>query len=79
MTGFLNIVLLIVETISFIITILFIIFATYEEIMGPVEAGKLLEKLHIPLSYNQALIIGLVFFAILVITHTLRQKLFGKF
>lgn len=78
MTAFVNIVLLIVNIISFVITALFGVFGLYEQIMGPADAEKLLKKLHIPLSYNQALIIGFVCLALMIITYILRAKLLGK-
>ena len=56
MTAFINTILLIVNIISFAATVLFAIFGVYEQIMGPADAEKLLKKLHVPLSYNQALI-----------------------
>jgi len=77
MTGFVNKTLLIINIVSFAITILFGIFGIYEQIMGPADAEKLLKKLHIPLSYNQALIIGFVCLGIMCITYTLRAKLAG--
>ena len=53
MTGFINVVLLIINIASFIVTVLFGVFCIYEQIMGPSDAEKLLKKLHVPLSYNQ--------------------------
>lgn len=76
MTAFVNIVLLIVNIISFVITALFGVFGIYEQIMGPADAKKLLKKLHIPLSYNQTLIIWFVCLALLIITYILRDLYF---
>lgn len=78
MKGFFNILLLILNIISFAATVLFAIFGIYEQIMGPADAEKLLKKLHIPLSYNQALIIGLVCLALMIVSYILRAKLSGK-
>ena len=78
MTDFLNSIMLIVNIISFIATLLFAIFGIYEQIMGPADAGKLLKKLQIPLSYNQALIIGFFCLALMIISYILRAKLSGK-
>ncbi len=71
-------VLLIVNIISFVVTVAFGVFGVYEQIMGPADAEKLLKKLHIPLSYNQTLIIGFVFLALMIITYILRAKLSGE-
>ena len=77
MTAIINTILLIVNIISFAATVLFAIFGVYEQIMGPADAEELLEKLHIPLSYNQALIIGFVCLALMIVSYILRLKLSG--
>ena len=73
-----NIILLIINIISFGVSILFVIFGAYEYIMGPAGAEKLLKKLHIPLSYNQVIIIGMVFVVLTLASHILREKLSGR-
>ena len=78
MMKLIDIVLLILEIISFIFTIIYSSFGIYEQIVGPAGAEELLKKLHIPLSYDQAFIIGLACVAIMIITHVLRTKLSGK-
>ena len=78
MTEFVNTILLIVNIIFFAVTVLFAIFGVYEEIMGPAYAEKLLKKLHIPLSYNQVLIIGFVCLALMIVCYFLRAKLSGS-
>lgn len=78
MTGFINVVLLIINIASFIVTVLFGVFGIYEQIMGPSDAEKLLKKLHVPLSYNQTLIVGFVCLALMIITYILRGKLLGR-
>ena len=78
MTAFINTILLIVNIISFFVTVLFFIFGVYEEIMGRANAEKLLKKLHIPLRYNQALIIGFVCLALMIVSYILRAKLSGR-
>ena len=75
MTAFINTILLIVNIISFVATVLFAIFGIYEQIMGPAYAEKKKKKLHIPLSYNQALIIGFVCLALMIVSYILRAKL----
>ena len=78
MTTFINTILLIVNFISIAMTVLFAIFGVYEQIMGPADAEKLLKKMHIPLSYNLALIIGFVCLALMIISYILRAKLSGR-
>ena len=78
MTAFINAFLLIINIISFVITVFFIIFGIYEQIVGPAGAEKLLKKLHIPLSYNQVLIIGFVCLSLMIISYILREILSGK-
>ena len=78
MIAFINAFLLIINVISFAATVLFAIFGIYEQIMGPADAEKLLKKLHIPLSYNQTLIIGFACLALLIISYILRAKLSGR-
>ena len=78
MIAFINIILLIVNIISFAATVLYAIFGVYEQIVGPADADKLLKKLHIPLSYNQALIIGLACLALMFVSYILRAKLSGR-
>ena len=73
-----NILLLILNIISVAATVLIAIFGIYEQIMGPADAEKLLKKVHIPLSYNQALIIGFVCLALMIVSYILRAKLSGK-
>ena len=78
MTAFINTILLIVNIISFAATVLFAIFGVYEQIMGPADAEELLEKLHIPLSYNQALLIWFVCLVLMIVSYILRAKLSGR-
>lgn len=78
MKAFINIILLIVNIISFCATVLFAIFGIYEQIMGPTDAEKLLKKFQVPLSYNQVLIIGFVCIVLLIISYILRAKLSGR-
>ena len=78
MTAFINTILLIINIISFAATVLFAIFGVYEQIMGPADAEKLLKKLRIPLSYNQALLIGFVCLVLMIVSYILRAKLSGR-
>ena len=75
---FINIIMQIVSIISYSATALFALFGIYELIMGPVDAEKLLKKLHIPLTYNQTLIIGFIFVILAIAGYIIKAKLTGK-
>jgi len=77
MIAFVNIILLVVNIISFIIVLLFSVFGIYEQIMGPADSEKMLQKLHIPLNYHQTLILGFVSLIVMLVCYTLRAKLSG--
>lgn len=77
MTAFIDIMLLIVIIITLIVTVLFTLFGLYEQFMGPADAEKLLKKMHIPLSYNQAFVIGMVCAVLLALSFGLKLKLSG--
>ncbi len=78
MMDFVNAILLIINIISSVIIVLLGIFGIYEQIMGPNDAKKLLKDLHIPLSYNQVLILLFICLALKCITYILRAKLTGE-
>lgn len=75
---FINIIMQIVSIISYSATALFALFGIYELIMGPADAEKLLKKLHIPLTYNQTLIIGFIFVILAIAGYIIKAKLTGK-
>lgn len=75
---FINIIMQIVSIISYSATVLFALFGIYELIMGPADAEKLLKKLHIPLTYNQTLIIGFIFVILAIAWYIIKAKLTGK-
>ena len=78
MKTFINVILIFVNAIFFAAVVLLAIFGIYEQIMGAADAEKLLKKLHIPLSYEQVLIIWFVCIALMIITYFLRAKLSEK-
>ena len=75
---FINIIMQFVSIISYSATALFALFGLYELIMGPADAEKLLKKLHIPLTYNQTLIIGFIFVILAIAWYIIKAKLTGK-
>ncbi|NLL63653.1 MAG: hypothetical protein GX241_05365 [Ruminococcaceae bacterium] len=79
MKKFIDKVLLVMETVSFIIAILLlVIFGAYEKVMGSAAMERLLKKLHILLIYNQMSTIGWICLALAFITLILRGKSSGK-
>ena len=75
MTSIISCILLIINIVTFAITVLFAIFGVYEYFGGPDKAEKMLEKMHFPLNYRQTLIIGFVSLVIMGISYILRKNL----
>ena len=75
MKSILSCILLIINIVTFAITVLFAIFGVYEYFCGPDRAEKMLEKMHIPLSYRQTLIIGFASLVLMGISYILRKHL----
>ena len=78
MKAFIHVILVIlkiVNIVSFACTVLLSIWGVYDQIVGSANAEKLLEILHIPLSYNQVITIWTVCIALMVISYILRVKL----
>lgn len=79
MNSAVNTVLLIFLNVIFFAGVgLLALFSIYEQIMGPADVEKLFKKLHIPLSYNQALVIWFVCLVVLIVIYFLRAKLSGR-
>lgn len=75
MRAFVNAILQIVYITSFATIALFTPLGIYEEIMGAANVNKLLEKLHIPLNYDQIVIIWFICWILVIITRILKAKL----
>ena len=75
MKSIVSCILLIISSVTFVITVLFAIFGVYEYFGGPDRAEKMLEKMHIPLSYRQTLIIGFASLVLMGISYILRKNL----
>ncbi len=71
------IILRILNIASILVIVPFGIHGVYEWFMGPEDAEKLLKRLHIPLSNNRALAIGLTSIILKGITDMLLEKLAG--
>jgi hypothetical protein len=67
-----------INIISGLILAVYSILGTYHQIFGAENTRKLLELLHIPLSYNQTISIGFISLAIVLVTHIIRIKLLEK-
>ena len=74
MITFLNIALNVLNIVSFIICSAVAIFSLYGEILGIPAAEKLLTKLHVPLNYDQTILIGLICSAILIVKYVSKSK-----
>lgn len=76
MSNWLNIVLLIINIITFIIALLFVgVFGLYEYFTGAKGLEKLLQKMEIPLTYNQVFAISIVSTALTIILYILRTEI----
>lgn len=71
MTGMIRNLLLIVNIVTTAATILFGVFGIYEQLMGPEDTQKLLDKMHVPVKYKHVLIIGFTCLSIMCITRIL--------
>ena len=67
-----------INVISGLILVVYSILGIYHEIFGAENTRKLLELLHIPLSYNQTICVGFLSFAIMLVTYFIRTKLLGR-
>lgn len=77
MINFFKIFLLVINIISFICVLVFLIFGVYEYLNGPEEAAKWLKRLNFPWSYNRVMFIGFTCMAIMFISYIVRKKLAG--
>lgn len=64
--------------ISALYVVPFVLFETIDELFGPAQAERALQKLGIPLQYNQVVGGGIVFVCIFCITVYLRAKMRNK-
>ena len=78
MKTFFKIALSIVNIASFVFSMLFGALGIFDLIFGPSGTEKLLKIMHIPISYNQMVGIGIVCITIMIVTYFVRIKLFGK-
>ncbi len=73
-----NFIILLVCVVSSLILVSYSILGVYHEIFGAENTSKLLEILHIPLSYNQTIGVGFISLAVMLVTYIIRKKLFEK-
>ena len=73
---FLNIILLIINIISFVLVLLFGASGIIYELFGPANYEKILQKLKIPWSFERIWLFMFVCLIILIITYILRKKFF---
>ena len=76
MKHLLNIILLIINIISFALVSLFGASGIIYELFGPANYEKLLQKLKIPWSYERIWVFMLICLVICIITYIFRKKFF---
>ena len=76
MRGFFNIILSIVNKISFVLVLLFGVSGIIYELFGPAKYEKILQKLKITWSFERIWLFMFVSLIILIITYILRKKFF---
>lgn len=74
MRKLLNIILLTINTISFVLVLLFGASGIIYELFGPANYEKILQKLKIPWSFEHICLFMYVCLIILIITYFLRKK-----
>ncbi len=67
--------LLVISIISFMATVLFLLFGLYDDIFGPGKTERILSDLNISLTYNQLVLIGMVSIAVMMLSHFLRKRI----
>lgn len=71
-----NILLFLVNILSFISVLIFSVFGVVEYILGPKGAEELLHRLNIPWSYTRVLITAFVCLGIMIASYVLRKIFF---
>ena len=71
-----NFILLLVCVVSSLILVSYSILGVHHEIFGAENTSKLLEILHIPLSYNQTIGVGFISLAVMLVTYIIRKILY---
>lgn len=79
MRGVINVVLIIVGSIGMVVSCVVHFFALYRELTGYLDLERLLQRLNVPLSYEQIIGIGNVALVIMCATVLIRAKLQGRF
>lgn len=78
MTNIIDKILLIVNIVFFVLTMMFHVLGVYELILGHTALENLLKKLHIPLTYNQVVVVSFVSLLITGWSYIAREKLNGR-
>lgn len=76
MKEFLNIILSIINIVSFVLVLLFGTSGIIYELFGPANYEKILRKLKIPWSFERIWLFMFVCLIIMIITYILRKKFF---
>ena len=76
MREFIKYTLLVINIVSLVIGLVFVLFDFYCEFFGYIKGDNLLKSLHSPLDHNGVLIVGFICAAIMIISYFIRKKLF---
>ena len=76
MREFIKYALLVINTVSLVIGLIFVLFFFYCEFFGYTKGNNLLKSIHFPLDHNGVFIIGFICAVIMIISYFIRKKLF---
>ena len=76
MREFLNVILLVINIVSFVLVLVFGASGIIYELLGPANYEKILQKLKIPWSFERVWMFMFVCLIILIVTYILRKKFF---
>ena len=76
MREFIKYALLVINIISLVIGLVFVLFYLYCEFFGYIKGDNLLKSIRFPLDHNGGFIVGFICAAIMIISYFIRKKLF---
>lgn len=76
MREFIKYALLVINIVSLVIGLVFVLFFFYCEFFGYINGNNLLKSIHSPLDHNGVFIVGFICAAIMIISYFIRKKLF---
>lgn len=76
MREFIKYALLVINIVSLVVGLVFVLFFFYCEFFGYIKGNNLLKSIHSPLDHNGVFTVGLICAAIMIISYFIRKKLF---